>query len=191
MTESSPRDSSEIVAVASASPLRAAARFVVMGCWCVLALAAPGSGRAQTIVRDIDTPARQPAHAQVVNQVLEENRPRSFALVTVPAGKRFVVEHVALRILVASTTIKQSIVHAGVLTQLGAQTVDHVLKLDKFPELDATRAEVFETSQPMRVYADAGTTVSVQILFDARGGTPISAIVNRLSVSGHFVDVAP
>ena len=194
MTEVRPNDDSAGAGVSRAGlPLlrRVAAGFATAVVACCLALAGSGNTQAQTSVRDVDTPSRQPFQAQVVNQGIDENRPTAFALVAVPAGKRFVVEHVSLRVLVPPSPTKLSIVQARLLTQLGGQTVDHVLVLGKLTELAANRAEVFEASQPIRAYADAGTTVSVSLVFDADGREPVTAIVNRLSVSGHFVDLAP
>lgn len=158
---------------------------------CCMYLAVPASGAAQTIVRDVDAPARQPFQSQLANQVLSESQPIPFVLASVPLGKRLVVEHVSLRVVVPSTMQKQSLVQAHLQTQLDGQTVDHVLVLDKVRELGASKAEVFEVSQPIRAYADAGTNASVLIVFDAEEPGVTEAIVNRLSLSGHFVDLAP
>lgn len=165
------------------------ASLAAMAAACCFAVSAPGIGTAQTIVRDVDAPVRQPFQTQIANRLVDDNG-QIVELASVPLGKRLVVEHVSLYLIVPPTPQKQSSLQVLLRTQLGGQTVDHVLVPDKARELAANRAEVFAISQPIRAYADAGTTVSAVIVFDAVGRTVTQANLNRLSLSGHFVDIA-
>jgi hypothetical protein len=168
--------------------------IAVLATAAALMCAAPAAIRAQTFVRDLDHPARQPVQAQVVNQVINEaDVARTFRMVDVPLGQRLVVELLSLRIMVAPTPERRSVIHAHVQTQVNGLRVEHVLVLDKTRELPTDTAEVFEATQPLRLYADPGTSVSVIIVFHtgSRSDNVDTAIVNRVTLSGHFVAVNP
>lgn len=154
---------------------------------CLLSVSGPG--RAQTAVRDIDRPTREPFQTQLANQLIGETA-RLFPITGVPLGKRLVIEHASVNFVVAPTPTRQYHVSIFLRTQVNGEVVDHVLALDKRREQPSGNADVFEASQPIRVYADPGTTVSALVSFHtgSRSDGVDQANINRLSLSGYLVN---
>jgi hypothetical protein len=165
----------------------AATRFTVATIFCACLLSIPGVSRAQTVVRDVDRPTRQPFQTGLVNQIVGES-PRLFTLAEVPLGKHLVIEHVSVQFSVTRTPA--SLVNIFLRTQVNGEPTDHVLVLDKKHELPANTADIFQASQTIRAYADPGTTVSALFSFHtgSRSDGVDKGVINRLSLSGYFVD---
>lgn len=175
------------IAAAARPPHRVAPAIAIAIAICLSAISGPA--RAQTAVRDVDRPSRQPFQTVIANQVVGE-LPRLFALVNVPLGKRLVIEHASAQLAVPPTPTRQYLAYIWLRTEVGGERVDHVLILDRMHGLPTGNAEVFQASQPMRVYADPGTTVSALVSFHtgSRSDDVDEAIINRIGISGYFVD---
>lgn len=152
-------------------------------------LSSAGETRAQTTIRDIDRPTRQPFQITLANELVAEPT-RIVEVVNVPLGKRLVIEHASVQVVVAPTPDRRSLVNIFLRTQVGGEVADHVLSLDKKRDLPASTADIFQASQPLRVYADPGTTVSALVSFNSgsRSDNVDQANINRLTLSGYFVD---
>lgn len=173
---------------AAAHPPRLAVQAIALAIGMCLS-SMSGLGRAQTTVRDVDRPTRQPFQAALANQLVGET-PRLFPLVTVPLGKRLVIEHASATVVIRPTPNRQYLVQVWLRTQVNGQQADHMLILDRMQGLPTSTADIFQASQPIRIYADPGTTVSALVSFHTGSSSDDvdQATINRLSISGHFVD---
>ena len=97
----------------------------------------------------------------------------------VPTGKRLVIEFVGVDVNVPSG---QKVL-AAVGTTLGSATLFHPIVTATLPGVGGQ--DVFRASQPVRLYADPGTSVG---LFITRAGT-VGAGHAVVTVSGHLVDL--
>lgn len=166
--------------------------------WLVVAaiLAAVGSLLAVTptsvvaqiraaLVRDVDNPARQPFSAWTsVVEFDAGSTLLSRPLLTVPAGKRAVVEHMScvnylevgnnfVRFEMRYTTNGTELKHQFVNTRAGTSFV--------------SSADIWSFSQPVRAYADAGTEITVYALRRLTAG--LAGM--ECYASGHYVDMTP
>ncbi len=150
---------------------------------------APGLGRAQVAVRDADRPTLQPFQATLANRLIGETA-HLLPLVTVPLGKRLVIEHASAAVVIAPTPDRRYLVSIWLRTQVNGRQADHVLVLDRMQGLPARTAETFHASQPIRIYADPGTIVSAVVSFHTGSSSDDVdlANINRLSISGYLVD---
>ena len=126
------------------------------------------------MIRDLDNPARQPFRiVTTVNNAI---------LVTVPAGKRLVVEF-ASGFFQINSFANVSGLPAMILkvNQSGTLVFQHEIA----PQLvySVTGGTVYLMSQQLRMYVGAGE--ELQISFPSGSGL----ISNRVSVTGYFVDV--
>jgi len=135
------------------------------------------------LVKDVDNGARQPFGVQALDFSFTATGGSADAL-TVPAGKRAVIEHVScvdfldasnnwvrMEMLFTSNGIgsRLQFVHERVGTSFSAGT------------------DVWSFSQPVRAYADPGTTVSI-----AASRRLTSGLAGfECYLSGHYVDLAP
>lgn len=149
----------------------------------VIALLTSLPSSAQTrpaLVKDVDSPASQPFAASATPGF--SGISANGTILTVPAGKRAVVEHFScinfldtgnnfvrleLGYTLDGATRRQQFVHDRVGTSL------------------ISGIDVWSFSQPVRLYADAGTAILVNAL--RRSGTGSGGIECHLS--GHYVSV--
>jgi hypothetical protein len=152
----------------------------------------PGASHAQTRVRDLDNPARQPFQAELEGLTFNTLADaETFQVAVVPAGKRFVIEHVSLRVDSLEAT-------AGGAPQPRFRSFATLaVKADGVParhELVVNRADVGGSSvnlasQPIRAYADPGSLVWVEIdAADDDGGDSLLRVAH-VTISGHLVDL--
>ncbi len=147
---------------------------------------------SQTDVRDIDNAARQPFQAELrrlrVNTVGEL---QSFQVAEVPFGKRLVIEHVSFRVRSLDATSGGSPqprfeTSAALVTKVNGVPAEHELIVNR---ADVGSASFNVVSQQLRVYADPGSLVLVNVngRFKTNAGSTLE--ISHLSVSGHLVDV--
>jgi hypothetical protein len=153
----------------------------------------PGASQAQTLVRDLDNPARQPFQAELQRlRVPTSGVPEIFQVAQVPAGKRLVIEHVSFRIRSLEATAggapqPRFRSHAVLGMKADGVPAQHELVVSR---ADAGAASINIASQPIRAYADPGSPVFVQIECRNDNGQRNSLVeVLHLAVSGHLVDL--
>lgn len=101
------------------------------------------------------------------------------AMFTVPAGKRLVIETVSLRVTLPFGQIVESFT---ITTSVNGQVIDSSLFPSPIPQSGS--ASISGVTQPLKIYADAGTQVIAGILrgFAAADGA------FTLAISGYLVD---
>jgi hypothetical protein len=156
------------------------------------AVAQPELGRAQTPVRDIHNPERRPFQVELQRQVripVAAGR-ESIQVVDVPAGARLVIEHISFHAGSADAVTPGSHqtrfqLFASLVTKADTVAANHELLITR---TDFGVSSSNTASQPIRVYADGGTPVSVRI--GGRAEDDRSTVVSvNLSISGHLVDL--
>lgn len=127
-------------------------------------------------VRDVENPAREPFSASLnCSNTISNGCAGS---VSVPAGKRMVVEFVSGRVSVGSGNELTS-----VLIVTGGK--EHFLLAHKSPATP-TSGTRFDVSQPLRLYSDPGGDVSLHVEISGIGA---STLIGR--ISGYLVDCGP
>src|SRR5580765_7281674 len=119
---------------------------------------------APVIVQDVSTPKRTPFQAAPTFPAppfLNDNP--VYATITVPAGKRLVIEHVSAR-AVLSFQAQTPVVYFSISTTVARVKVEHFLNVPQvFIFNCASCGNIAETinavGQEMKLYADAGATV--------------------------------
>jgi len=132
-------------------------------------------------VRDVESARKQP-FAFLGSSVWIADAPNTQMFFNVPAGKRLVIEQVAVKAQVNGTAGQK--VRVEVTTEVGGTFAMYYMA-----GTDAGIAglyEVFVASSQMRMYADPETHASVLV---ARSDTSAEAHVAVISVSGYLVDV--
>jgi hypothetical protein len=130
-------------------------------------------------VRDADNPTRQPVQASAICEA--NNVIGCLPLIyTVPAGKRLVIEFASMD---ASLPVGQA-AQLAIQTTVGGETVTHHLPLTP-PAVSFQGQGAAASGQQVRLYADAGTGVTVDGTRNIATGT---AFFN-FSISGYLVDV--
>jgi hypothetical protein len=134
------------------------------------------------LVKDVDNPARQPFAVNSGVSIMTQGQSSvTQALLTVPAGKRAVIEHVScIDFLVSGDNfVRMELRH----------TLGGVAKAQQFVHdfvggslLAGT--DIWSFSQPIRVYADPGTEVTMFAIRRTLAGT--GGI--ECELSGHYVD---
>ena len=132
-------------------------------------------------VLDVASGARQPFQAFIVEALQDgENNAGDRASFTVPAGKRLVIEHV--------TYLEPVPAGQGRRVRLDAvadgRACRHQLLLERGPGFSGGTEDV-KASQPIRAYADGGTSVIFRVSRNATSG--VSGF--NISVSGYLVDM--
>ena len=137
------------------------------------------SRNGPALVQDVDNPARAPFQVQLGSPIAAgANAPNvSF---TVPAGRRLVIEHVSALAMVPAG---QRVMFINVNTFSGGNLVFHHLKAQSVGVSTATPGEGHVTSEALRLYADAGTSVLVAVNRSDSVGTGFMTV----SVSGYLV----
>jgi len=132
-------------------------------------------------VKEVANPAFQPFQAQGAAAVGADEGSANFVLTTVPAGKRLVIEYGEAEGWFADGTKMTAII----ATTVGGVTIYH--KLVMFDQGIQSGSLTFVAAQPMRLYADPGTTVNGIV---SRGdGYPPGGGGWGVTISGYFVDI--
>jgi hypothetical protein len=131
------------------------------------------------VVNPVTNPALQPFQATGGSLLSEGQSSLSFVLVTVPAGKRLVIEHAT-----ASGFFGEgNKMIAGIYTTVGGVEVFHNLVMTEQGTINDP--VTFTAAQPMRVYADPGTNViGITQRTPLTGGGGMG-----ITISGYFVDI--
>jgi hypothetical protein len=152
----------------------------------------PGTSEAQTLVRDLDNPARQPFQAELGGLLFNtSDDAESFQITLVPPGKRLVIEHVSLRINsreAGPEGIPQPRFRtfAALITKADTVAARHEVIVDRADVGEASRNVA---SQSIRAYADPGSAVFVEIdSTNDNGGNSLLGI-SHVAISGHLVDL--
>jgi len=136
--------------------------------------------------RDVDNPARQPIQVFASQSIVSSVA--SAVVFTVPPGKRLVVEHFSSEVGVPTGTVVNA--YGLAVTdpaQPGFASFEHFVP----PAFHSPCAncvagsDLWVTSQPIRLYVDAGKTLRIAV--SVNGATGNSAFV-FFSASGYLVD---
>ena len=131
----------------------ALAKSALMG---MLLASNAGVGYAQTQVRDLDNPARQPFQAELRNlRFRTAGGLESFRVAEVPSGKRLVIKHVSFRVGSLEATVPGSPqprfgTSAFLVTKANGVPAEHELIVNR---ADVGLASFNVVSQPIRAYA--------------------------------------
>lgn len=151
----------------------------------VIALMVSGVATAQTraaLVKDVDSPASQPfAFSSGSTAFGASSLSLELPLITVPAGKRAVVEHVSCINYLASGN---NFVRMEIGFVTGGVSRRHQFVHDYVGGSLLSGVDIWSFSQPVRLYADAGTAIRMSAL---RRSTSGSGGV-ECDISGHYVD---
>jgi hypothetical protein len=147
----------------------------------VFVLNAVGSKRVMaalgfTPVRDVTNPALQPfAHLFFLNFSASDDSDS----ITVPPGKRLVIETVSVRGFL-STGLKADFKLQATTSFANVSYVFPTTSVGNFLSRDR-----LESTQSVHIYADPGTLVSVSAQKNSSGGSAVA----EYSISGHLVDL--
>jgi hypothetical protein len=158
-------------------------RLAVLG---GLAFSLPVHAQFSSPMRDVDNGARQPVNfsASLVVNSGDQGGSNSTA-VTIPAGKRLVIETISFFGIVAHGEMGfgKIFVTAGAGTAFGATNGAHVIPMVKLTTDPVS--DFIGGSGSLRMYADAGSTVEVAYQRGTLTGSE-SIVVN---LTGHFVNL--
>jgi hypothetical protein len=158
-------------------------RLAILGC---LALSLPAYAQFSTPMRDVDNGARQPVNfTSIIVVNVNSQIGTDSTTVTIPAGKRLVIESVSFLGHVGVgefgfVTINAS---AGAGTAAGATGAVHVIPLVKLTNTSSD--DIIGGFASFRMYADAGSTVTV--VYQRGGFSPLENIL--MSITGHYVNL--
>lgn len=140
------------------------------------------------LVRDIDHPAREPFQMEIDVQFnSDELQAQESVPITVPPGKRFVMEHVSATGIVP---IGQKL-HMSVAARFNNALTTHALIATPQGNTGAFGTkDIFTASQPLRAYVGGANVVTDQVIvvFAARNSIGGEANVS-FGLSGYFIDV--
>jgi hypothetical protein len=139
---------------------------------------------APVLVRDVDSPARQPFQDFNSIDLVAPFGNTERVLFTVPTDKRLVIEFISLLALMpadqkSTVTLRTFINDGHPSTSFGKS----FLVLTAQGTFNAT--DIYTASQPVRIYADPGTEVF--FLVSRTSGT--GSAQYQVCISGYFVDV--
>jgi hypothetical protein len=157
--------------------------LAVLGC---LAFSLPVYAQFSTPMRDVDNGARQPVNFSASIVVNNGNQGgANFTAVTIPAGKRLVIETISfLGIVALGETGYGSIqVTAGAGTAAGATSAFHVIPMVKLTSDPIS--DFIGGSGSLRMYADAGSTVQISY----QRGTLTGSETIGANITGHYVNL--
>jgi hypothetical protein len=137
-------------------------------------------------VRELDNPGRQAFQAQVSATIAANSFSGFDSSFIVPAGKRFVIEHVsALGVITPPDQLLLVAIDVTVNSS-PIPTISHLLAPQNRGQVNPQQtSHYWVASEQTRLYADPGTTISVS------GQRNDDAVEGTVSVrlSGHLVDV--
>lgn len=136
-------------------------------------------------VKDLNNPAYQPfAVNSGVATFPSSSTSVTQTLLTVPAGKRAVIEHFSCINFLAATN---NFVRFEILYTSAGGAKAHQFVNTRVGESFVAGVDIWSLSQPVRAYADPSTTISVNAF--RRSGTGLGGI--ECELSGHLVDTTP
>ena len=138
---------------------------------------------AQTPVRDLDNPARQPFR-KVFDNLEIHTSPKSAGatVVHVPEGKRLVIEQIAFRTDVPLNRKLQGI-HVSLRTEPpGLPSASYAVPVQQ-------QLNEFIANQQMRIYADPMNAVTLVILIESDTEDILTMVFRDIVISGYFVDL--
>ena len=158
-------------------------RLAVLG---GLAFSSPVYAQFSSPMRDVDNGARQPVNFSA-SLVVNNGNQGGFnsTAVTIPAGKRLVIETISFLGLVThgETGYGSIQVMAGAGTAAGATSATHIIPMVKLTTDPIS--DFLGGSVSLRMYADAGSTVSI---FYQRGPAAGSEDIG-VSITGYYVNL--
>jgi hypothetical protein len=160
-------------------------RLAVLGC---LALGSPVYAQFSSPMRDVDNGARQPANFAFTLFIANgTGQGSNQTAVTIPAGKRLVIETISYNGQVASGEIGFLIVSvsAGAGTTAGVTFANHVIPMVKLTAV-LPSSDYIGGIGAFRMYADAQSTVSVTY---NRGTFSSGADNIFVNITGHYVNL--
>jgi len=139
---------------------------------------------AQTPVRDLDNPARQPFRKVFANLEIR-TRPldAGATVVRVPEGKRLVIEQITFRTDVPLNRKLQGI-HVSLLTELADQFANATYPVPVQQQLNE-----FIVNQQMRIYVDPTKAATLRIAIESDTEDVLTMIFRDIVISGYFVDL--
>jgi hypothetical protein len=134
-------------------------------------------------VRDVDNPARQPFNATFFTDFQNEQVTADVPFITVPAGKRLVIEHASAQSrFPANDLVSASLLYPALTNGLVEQfLVIHPQGTDHLGN------RVFTASEELRAYIAEGGTLRFKVSRDRAGAAVVDGV--GVTVSGYFVDV--
>jgi hypothetical protein len=160
-------------------------RLAVLGC---LALGSPAFAQYSSPMRDVDNGARQPANFFFLVGVPNgQGQASNQTAVTIPAGKRLVIETISYTGQVVSGEIGflNVATTSGVGTTAGATYASHVIPMFKLTTV-APSWDFIGGLGVFRMYADAASTVLVTY----NRGTFSAGVDNiYVTITGHYVNL--
>lgn len=150
----------------------------------VIALLASTQAPAQTraaLVKDVDSPASQPFGAAATPAF--SGVTATGTLLTVPAGKRAVVEHFSCINFLDSAN---NFIRLELRYTVGGTLRRHQFVHERVGPSFLTGIDVWSVGQPVRLYADEGTAIEVSALRRLTSG---SAGI-ECYISGHYVNAS-
>ena len=138
----------------------------------------PDGSVQTTAFSAMSSPPLQP-FAKQLSATFPVGAPGTTASFTVPAGKRLVIETVSLLVTLPFGQIVESF---SITTSVNGQVIDCSLFPSPIPQSGS--GSIYGVTQPLKIYADAGTQVIAGILrgFAAGDGS------FTLAISGYLVD---
>ena len=133
-------------------------------------------------VRDVDNPARQPFSRTIFRDFHNEVT-ADIPLITVPVGKRLVIEHASAR----SNFPANDLVSAELLYPAPTGGLVHQFLVIHRQGTDSFGNRVFSASEELREYIAQGETLRFIVSRDSAGANVVNAVA--VTVSGYFVDV--
>lgn len=133
-------------------------------------------------VRDVDNPARQPFQGELDPLVTVGSFTASDSL-SVPAGKRLVIEFASATINTTSGTK----MWVRIQTTTNNSTNAHTLVPELQGAFAAGGSDFFVAAQPLKIYADPGTQVT--FIVNVLGGVANTNSGAAVVMSGYFVNV--
>jgi len=138
-----------------------------------------GSGATGTLAPVVVAKAAAEPFQQELDLTIGAANGATYASITVPSGKRLVIEYLSL---FGSLSAGQKL-NVSVVTMVSGIRASYRPQLSTQDAGDGTIS--VSGSQVMRVYADAGTVVSFNALRNSSSGTcPLT-----VSISGHYITV--
>jgi hypothetical protein len=139
-------------------------------------------------VRDADNPAFQPITLTVRFSFDSGVGPdaRSDSIYTVPAGKRFVIEHAAARVL-ATPASNTGRAYFDLQVSDGTSSVPVPIGTTNESGPCTLSQACCVISKPVRVYVDPGSSITVALGFLVSQSSAFTS--GNITISGHLVDI--
>jgi hypothetical protein len=127
------------------------------------------------LVRDVDTFSRQPFHRRIQIPLVG-----SQGTIEVPAGKRLVLEYASIDV-----TVEQQcrVAFMTIDTSVGGAVANHVVPISSHTTIGTRNVDL--AGQLIKIYADPGTTASINFAFSGDNCEPMGL----MAVSGYFENV--